>query len=65
MSEDEAYTLDEMAKMLGITVKTLKNRCYDGVNHPPYTDLTHARPFPKAEYQRWCQSKLKRAVQSA
>lgn len=65
MSEDEAYTLEEMAKMLGITVKTLRNRCYDGVNHPPYTNLKHARPFPKEGYKRWQASNLKHAIKAS
>jgi hypothetical protein len=65
MSEDEAYTLEEMAKMLGITVRTLQNRCYSGVNHPPFTSLKHARPFPKNEYVRWCQTMMKRPIKSA
>lgn len=54
-----------MAEMLGITVKTLRNRCYSGVNHPPYTDLTHARPFPKEGYKRWQASNLKHAIKAS
>lgn len=62
MSSDEAYTLTEMAQMLGITVRTLRNRCYSGVNHPPYDNLTTERPFPREAYNRWRESNLKREI---
>lgn len=54
----EEYTLEEMAKVLGIGVSTLRNRLSKGEGHPPYHGRGKAIRFPKDAYIRWRNSQL-------
>lgn len=59
MSNEDAYTMEEMAKMLNIKVETLRNRISAGKNHPPFVRGLE-RPFPKDEYYKWCKNRIER-----
>jgi hypothetical protein len=50
-----AYTEEEVALMLNIDVKTLRNRHADGKSHPPRTP---ERLYPKKEFHAWNAERL-------
>lgn len=55
-----AYHQEEMAKIMGITVDTLKGRISRGTNHPPCQQwMPGIWIFPKAEFGVWGRTKSK------
>lgn len=49
---------EEMRKVLGIALSTLRNRINSGKDHPPFFGKGKARRFPKAAYLKWTQDRL-------
>lgn len=56
------FSEEEMAEILGITVKTLKNRVYTGTNHPPFFNTGPRRWFPKDEFDKWMKDRIEREI---
>jgi hypothetical protein len=56
------FVMDEMARLLGIKVKTLRNRISEGRNHPP---VTPEGLFPKDEYEKWNRKRLQHEMKKA
>lgn len=62
---DEFYTLPQMAKILGITTKTLRNRISERKNHPPFFGRGEGIRFPKDEFKNWQRTHTVREIRSA
>jgi hypothetical protein len=56
------YTEQEMARLLGISVRTLRNRHCSGKNHPPKTP---ERLYPKDEFDKWNKNRLQRELRAS
>jgi hypothetical protein len=60
---DEYFTFEQMAQIMGLKPKGLRNRISAGKNHPPYF-----RPsagvflFPKKDFAKWRDSRIVKAV---
>jgi hypothetical protein len=50
------YTEEEVAKLMGIAIGTLRNRLSAGKDHPP---MAPGRRFPKDEFSKWEKRRLK------
>lgn len=61
----DAYTTEEMARVLGIAVSTLVNRISAGKGHPPFYGKGKERRFPKAEFEKWARTRLVYEVRKA
>jgi hypothetical protein len=55
--KDDFYSFDEVAAILGLRPTTLKQRIYNGTDHPPYTKLNREYIFPADEFRLWVKSK--------
>jgi hypothetical protein len=54
MDEKDFFTLAEMAELMGINERTLKNRICSGKGHPPvFRPAAGVYQFSKREYQAW------------
>lgn len=57
--ENDWLTLEEVAKLEGITRGALKNRIYAGKNHPPFSGRGKSRRFNRNAYYNWKHSQQK------
>lgn len=46
-----------VAAELGITVDSLRNRIYSGINHPPYIEGTRPKRFLRTAFEAWLKSR--------
>jgi hypothetical protein len=56
--KEEWVNDEEMAKLLGISVGTLENRVYSGVDHPPYSGKGRGRRWSLTEYNKWLRANM-------
>lgn len=56
------FTEDEVARLLQISVKTLRNRHSDGKGHPPRTP---ERLYPKKDFHAWNAERLQYEASAA
>jgi AraC-like DNA-binding protein len=62
MEDNDHYTLEQMARMLGISIKRLRNRIYESKEHPPFfRPSAGTYLFPKKDFLRWRDSRLVKA----
>lgn len=47
------YSEEDMARELGVCVRTLRNRRYKGAGHPPYKIFEGNAIYPVEAYQAW------------
>ncbi len=56
MDEDDFYTVDEMAKKLKVTKRSIYNQIHQGragVSIPPYVKLGQLVRFKVSDYEEW------------
>ena len=55
---EDYFTIDDVAKLLGITVGRLRNKISEGKDHPPHTGGGKGIRFPKDEFRKWERARL-------
>jgi predicted DNA-binding transcriptional regulator AlpA len=50
---EDYYTEEQMARLLGCAVATLRNKISAGADLPKSLGRGKARRFPKAEFRKW------------
>jgi predicted DNA-binding transcriptional regulator AlpA len=55
--KEEFFSFEEVATMLGLKPSTLKQRIYNGTDHPPYKKVIGQYVFPTEDFRRWVQSR--------
>jgi hypothetical protein len=58
----DSYSFTEMAKLLDIAPKTLRNRISAGKDHPP---VEPGNRFNKAKYRAWAEKRTRHEIKSA
>jgi predicted DNA-binding transcriptional regulator AlpA len=63
MKEQEKYLSEkEMAEMIKITDRSLKNRRCNGKNHPPFIKLGSTILYPESLAHQWLMNKVEHAL---
>lgn len=55
--KDDFYSFEDVAKHLGLRPSTLKQRIYNGTDHPPYMKVMGQYVFPTEEFRMWIKAK--------
>jgi hypothetical protein len=55
--KEDFYSFGDMAKILKVSPSTLKQRIYNGSDHPPYKKIFNEYVFPTDEFRHWAISK--------
>jgi len=63
--QNEWFTEQEIAEVLGISLYTLRNRISRGENHPPFSGYGKHKRFYKDEFLKWDRKNMTREVRSA
>ena len=62
---DEYLTEAQVATIMGIEPKTLRNYISEGRRHPPFIGHGKGRRFPVDEFKKWVKQNLVHAINKA
>ena len=62
--QEQYLSEEDVAALLEISVGTLRNRIYQGRNHPPFDKVGSTRCFPIEEFRAWLKSRRVREARA-